>query len=85
MTTTTTTRLDTEIRLLYTCEGMFKLPAALVIRQLVEWEDARLPDRLPPVPEWVEFNWPASGGVNLDDYRRAKDRAQGRGWMEPYL
>jgi len=80
-----TTRLDRELRLLYTAEAHYKLPAAPIVRQLVAWEDARLPDSIPPVPEWIEFAWPASGGVNLEDYWRAMDRGKLRGWGGEYL
>jgi len=78
------TRLATELRLLYAVEAHYKLPATPIIRQLVAWEDARLPDEMPPVPAWVKFAWPASGGVNLEDYWRARDRNRPK-WMEPYL
>lgn len=81
-----TTRLTTELRLLYAVERDYQLAATLVIRQLATWEDARLPDALPPSPPWTTFQWPMSGAVNFDDYWRARDRGQGRGqWMGPYL
>lgn len=83
--TTTITRLDTEIRLLYVCERVWKLPAGPVIRQLVQWEDAPLPDLLPPVPEWVTFQWPASRVVNFEDYWRAQDGGVTKRWAGPYL
>jgi uncharacterized protein Usg len=79
------TRLTRELRLLYTVEAHYKLPAAPIIRQLVAWEDARLPDSLPPVPAWVRFDWPVSGGVNLEDYWRTRDRGKLREWGGPYL
>jgi hypothetical protein len=56
-------RLDIELRLLYTCEAIFKIPAAPVIRQLVADAERPLPDVLPPRPEWKSFEWPESGEV----------------------
>ncbi|HTG95737.1 MAG TPA: hypothetical protein VL866_24260 [Pyrinomonadaceae bacterium] len=79
------TRLQNELRLLYAVEAAYKLPAAPIIRQLIAWEDAGLPDVLPPMPEWREFAWPASGGVNLEDYWRTVDKGKLQKWSGPYL
>lgn len=79
------TRLTTELRLLYTVERDFKLPAAPVIRQLAIWEDAPLPDVLLPVPAWLTFTWPVSGTVSYEDYWRARDGGRESMWMGPYL
>jgi hypothetical protein len=81
----TPSRLDTEIRLLYIREGMFKLPAAPIIRQLVAWEEMPLPDSFPAQPEWREFAWPESSRVNFEDYWRARDGGVAKRWAGPYL
>lgn len=53
-------RLARELALLYTVEAKYKIAAAPIVRQLVADEQRGLPDRIPPVPRWVKFNWPAS-------------------------
>lgn len=80
-----TTRLASELALLYRVEAVYKIPAAPVVRQLVEWEEQSLPDVLPRCPRWVEFEWPESGSVNLEAWWRAKDRERGARWMGAYL
>jgi len=67
-------RLDTEIQLLYRCELAHKLPAAPIIRQLIEDEARPLPDLIPLRPEWKEFEWPRNNEVNFENYWREKDR-----------
>lgn len=82
-------RLATELALLYRVEALHKLPAAPITRQLVEWEQQLLPDIIPPVPRWVKFEWPASGTVDLNAYWRSVDRERGTPsvsrWGGPYL
>lgn len=79
------TRLTTELRLLYAVERDFELPAKPIIKQLAVWEDAPLPDVLPPVPSWLTFTWPASGAVNYEDYWRVRDSGRVKVWTGPYL
>jgi hypothetical protein len=59
-------RLATELRLLYKCEAEHKLPAAPIVRQLIAWEQWAMPDVVPPVPQWVVFEWPRGGAVNYE-------------------
>lgn len=80
-----TTRLSRELALLYTVEAAYKIPAAPIVRQLVAWEEQGLPDVIPARPEWVEFKWPASGGVNYEQWWREVDRRRGASWTGPYL
>lgn len=79
------TRLTIELRLLFAVERDTGLPAAPVIRQLVAWEDACLPDSLPPPPTWTTFHWPAGGTVDLTAHWRAQDGGKERKWAGPYL
>jgi len=67
-------RLQREIQLLYHCEFTHKLPAAPIIRQLIEDEARPLPDILPPLPQLVRFEWPRSSGVDFVSYWRELDR-----------
>lgn len=76
-------RLVNEIQLLQRCEKLFKLRAKPIIDQLIADSDRPLPDRIPPVPEWVRFAWPESGGVNLEQWWRERDRHTKM--MGPYL
>lgn len=82
-------RLATELSLLYRIEAAHKIPAAPITRQLVEWERQSLPDAIPPAPRWIEFQWPASGSVDLNAYWKGVDREQRRErlerWGGPYL
>lgn len=78
-------RLDNEIQLLLRAEFQHKVRAAPIIRQLVAWEDARLPDRLPPVPHWTPFAWPTSGSVDFTDYWRVRDRDRLSKWSGAFL
>jgi len=67
-------RLQNEINLLYRCELSHKLPAAPIIRQLIEDEARPLPDVIPPLPQLVRFEWPRSGAVEFSGYWRELDR-----------
>lgn len=78
-------RLATELALLYRVEAAYKIPAAPITRQLIEWEQQPLPDVLPVKPAWVEFQWPASGVIDLSPHWRSVDRERGKGWSGPYL
>lgn len=80
-----TTRLAHELALLYAVEAAYKIPAAPVVRQLVADDERPLPDVIPPPPQWVEFEWPRFGEVNLITYWREIDRERGTKWMGPYL
>jgi hypothetical protein len=61
-------RLAREITLLYAVEAVYKIPAAPVVRQLIADNDRPLPDLIPPAPQWVSFEWPASGFVDSKPY-----------------
>lgn len=80
-----TTRLSRELSLLYACEAAYKIPAAPVARQLITDDERPLPDVIPVRPQWVRFDWPKSGEVNLMNYWRGVDREQGVKWTGPYL
>lgn len=67
-------RLVREIEVLQRCEKRTGLVAQPVIDQLVADSERPLPDRLPPIPEWVRFEWPRYGEVNLLLYWRNFDR-----------
>jgi hypothetical protein len=67
-------RLIEEVRLLRECETDFGLPAKPLIDQLVADSDR------PPRLQWVNFQWPQSGSVDLTSHWRTIDRAAG-----PYL
>jgi len=69
-----TTPLERELSLLYRCEMQTGLLAAPVVRQLIAWEEARLPDAISRPPMWVEFTWPVDGDVDLRGYWRDLDR-----------
>lgn len=79
------TRLAEEIRLLHKAETAYQIPAALIIRRLIEDEARPLPDVLPRKPPWMDFEWPASGTVNLAEYWKAMDRNRPQGWRGEYL
>lgn len=73
MVVTMNQRLAREISLLYKVEAQYKIPAAPVVRQLVEDAERPLPDVLPPQPVWTTFDWPLSGDVNLSHYWKNYD------------
>lgn len=59
-------RLQKEIEVLLRGEKRKSLYTGRLIELLEEYESRPLPDMLPPMPAWQEFQWPASGFV---DYR----------------
>lgn len=80
-----TTRLSRELSLLYAVQAVYGIPAERAARQLVADDERLLPDAIPTPPQWVKFEWPKSGEINLASYWREVDRERGAKWMGPHL
>lgn len=76
-------RLVREIQLLQRCEVKFGLRAKPVIDQLVADSNRLLPDKIPPSPLWVMFEWPRSGEVDLRSYWKVAEYHSA--WKGEYL
>lgn len=78
-------RLANELALLCKAEAAYKIPAAPIVRQLIADDERLLPDVIPAKSQWVRFEWPRSGEVNLVNYWRGVDRGPSRLMGGPYL
>lgn len=72
-------QLHNEMLLLHRAEALHHIPAAPVIRQLQQWYDQPLPDKLPAPFAWTTYRWPPSGSVVFTAYWRDVDRSRWRG------
>lgn len=74
-----------EVSRLAEVSHQWKIPTTHIAQGLCEWLEQPLPDVIPLPPQWMEFEWPKSGEVNLDSYWREVDRERGAKWMGAYL